>query len=49
MLGAGVLHFIAAAALALVAKARLARRMFEATLDEFRKDQEWLTTRANPN
>ena len=47
MLGAGVLHFIAAAGLALVAKARLERRIFEATLDEFRKDQEWLTTREN--
>jgi uncharacterized membrane protein YqjE len=46
-LGAGVLHFLAAASLALVAKTRLERRMFEATLDEFRKDQEWLTTREN--
>lgn len=49
MLGAGVLHFIGAAALALVAKTRLSRRMFAATLDEFKNDQEWLTTRANPN
>lgn len=49
MIGAGVLHFLIAAGLALVAKVRLDRRMFEATLDEFRKDQEWLTTRAYRN
>ena len=47
MLGAGVLHFIGAAGLAFVAKKRLERRIFDATLDEFRKDQEWLTTRGN--
>ena len=49
MLGAGVLHFIAAAGFALVAKARLARRMFEATLDEFGKDQQWLTNLGKPS
>lgn len=49
MIGAGLLHFLAAAGLALAVKVRLDRRMFEATLDEFRKDHEWLTTRANPN
>ena len=49
MLGAGVLHVIGAAGLALVARARLSRPAFAATMDEFKKDQEWLTTRANPN
>jgi uncharacterized membrane protein YqjE len=49
MIGAGVLHFIVAAGLGLAIRMRLDRRMFEATLDEFRKDQEWLTTRGNPN
>jgi len=47
MIGAGALHFLGAAGLALVAKARFDRRVFEATLDEFGKDQEWLTTRGN--
>ena len=49
MLGAGVLHFLTALGFALWAKSRLSRPMFAASLEEFRKDQEWLTRRAKPN
>lgn len=41
--GFALLHFGAAAGALLLAKGRLAKPMFEATFDEFRKDQEWLT------
>jgi len=37
------LHFGAALTLVLIARARLSEPMFAATLEEFRKDQEWLT------
>lgn len=46
-LGAGILHLVIAAALGFVAKTRISRRMFEATMEEFKKDQIWLTKRAN--
>jgi len=46
---AALLHFIGAALLLLVAKAKLAQPMFAATLDEFKKDQQWLKTPENPN
>jgi uncharacterized membrane protein YqjE len=49
MIGAGLLHFVIAAGLGLAVKTRLDRRMFDATLDEFRKDQEWLKTRGSHN
>ena len=49
LLGAGVLHFLPALGFALWAKSRLSRPMFAASLEEFRKDQEWLTKRAKPN
>jgi uncharacterized membrane protein YqjE len=38
------LHLGAAAAALLIARARLATPVFEATLDELRKDHEWLTS-----
>jgi uncharacterized membrane protein YqjE len=41
--GFAALHFAAALVLVLLARARLAEPMFAATLEEFRKDQEWLT------
>ena len=41
--GFALLHFGAAAGALLMAKARLAEPMFKTTLDEFKKDQEWLT------
>jgi uncharacterized membrane protein YqjE len=49
LLGAAVLHVVAAGGLFLAVKMRLARPVFTATLDEFRKDQAWLTTAARPN
>ena len=49
MLGAAVLHFFGAAALLLMAKARLGTPMFAASLDELKHDQEWLKNHAKPN
>lgn len=48
-LGAATLHFFGAAALILVAKAKLRMPMFSATLDEIKQDQEWLKTNAKLN
>lgn len=48
-LGAAALHFIGAAVLLLIAKARLRTPMFSATLDELKQDQEWLKTNAKLN
>lgn len=49
MLGAAVVHFIIAAVLLLVAKTRLGVPLFPLTLEELKKDQEWLNTNAKPN
>lgn len=49
LLGAAVLHFLGAAALLLIAKGRLGLPIFPLTLDEFRKDQEWLKTLTKQN
>jgi len=43
-LGVALLHFGAAIGLLFWARAKLAAPMFTATLDEFKKDNEWLTT-----
>ncbi len=48
-IGAAALHFIGAAVLLLLAKARLRTPMFSATLDELKQDQEWLRTNAKLN
>jgi uncharacterized membrane protein YqjE len=48
-LGVAVVHFIGTAALLFSAKVKLSRPMFAATLDEFKKDQEWLKNPTNPN
>jgi uncharacterized membrane protein YqjE len=48
-LGAAVLHFMVAAVLFFIAKAKLSAPMFAATLGELKKDQEWLRTNAKPN
>ncbi|MEA3212471.1 MAG: hypothetical protein QOE70_5528 [Chthoniobacter sp.] len=48
-LGAAFLHLGGAAALGLLAKAKLAQPVFTATLDEFKKDQQWLKNPASPN
>ena len=44
LLGASVLHLCAGAGAFFWIKTRLAVPMFSATLDELRKDQEWLTS-----
>jgi uncharacterized membrane protein YqjE len=49
MLGAAFFHLLVAAVLAVLAKVKLSQPMFAATLDEFRKDQQWLKTPENPN
>ncbi len=48
-MGAGLTHILGAGVLLVIAKRRLGRRMFGATMGEFRKDQECLTTIANRN
>lgn len=48
-LGAALVHFMGAALLVFLAKRKLSRPMFAVTLDEFKKDQLWLKTPANPN
>jgi uncharacterized membrane protein YqjE len=45
-LGMAVLHFGGAAACVLIAKGKFARPVFSATLNQFRKDQEWLNSQA---
>lgn len=45
--GAALLHFGGAVALVLLARRRVQAGVFSSTLDEFRKDQEWLTKLAN--
>lgn len=49
LLGAAGLHFLAALIFALVMRARLARPIFSATLDELKKDQQWLKSPENPS
>lgn len=47
--GAAFAHLAGAAVLALVARAKLSQPLFPATLNEFKKDQEWLKNPANPS
>lgn len=49
MLGAAVVHIIGAGVLLLIAKSRLGVPLFPITLEELKKDQEWLKTNAKPN
>ena len=49
LLGAALLHLAGAALLILMAKSKLATPLFPLTLDELKKDQEWLKTNAKPN
>jgi uncharacterized membrane protein YqjE len=49
LLGAAFLHFLGAAALVLIAKWKLGAPLFPLTLEELKKDQEWLKTDAKPN
>ena len=43
VLGAGILHIIAAVGFAIAAKVKWGKPVFPVTLQELRKDQEWLT------
>jgi uncharacterized membrane protein YqjE len=45
MVAAALLHFGITVACVLIAKAKLAEPMFGATLQEFRRDKQWLSTR----
>jgi uncharacterized membrane protein YqjE len=47
--GTALAHFIFAAVLVLIARARLGAPLFPITLEELQKDQEWLKTHAKPN
>ena len=48
--GMALLHFGMAVALVFIARAKFATPMFSSTLDEFKKDQQWLaTTTARPS
>ena len=49
MLAAAVIHIVGAAVLLLIAKARLGQPLFPLTLEELKKDQEWLKSNAKPN
>jgi uncharacterized membrane protein YqjE len=42
-------HFIGAAVLLLIARLKLGAPLFPLTLEELKKDQEWLKTNAKPN
>jgi uncharacterized membrane protein YqjE len=48
-LGMALLHFGAAVGAVLYAKARFAEPMFTATINEFKKDQEWLNPQKSVN
>jgi uncharacterized membrane protein YqjE len=47
--GAALLHFIGAGLLLFIARLRLGTPLFPLTLEELKKDQEWLKTNAKPN
>jgi len=49
MLGFGLAHILAAFACAVIVRKKFPRPVFGATLNEFKKDQEWLTTQTKPN
>lgn len=47
--GAALAHLVGAALLLLIARIRLGAPLFPLTLEELKKDQEWLKTHAKPN
>jgi uncharacterized membrane protein YqjE len=49
LLGAALLHLLGAGILGWIAKTKLSASMFTASLNELKKDQEWLKTNAKPN
>jgi hypothetical protein len=44
-----LIHFLGAVLLVLVARIKIAEPIFPLTLEEFKKDQEWLKTNAKRN
>lgn len=49
LLAAALLHILGAIVLLLIAKSRLSTPLFPLTLDELKKDQEWLNTTIKPH
>ena len=49
LFGAALLHVAGAALLILIAKSKLRTPLFPLTLDEFKKDQQWLKTNTKPS
>lgn len=49
MLGLGIVHFIFAFACVVIVRRIFPRPMFESTINELKKDQEWLTTPSKLN
>jgi len=49
LFAAAFLHIVGAAVLLLISKSRLGQPIFPLTLEELKKDQEWLKTNAKPN
>ncbi len=49
LLGAAVFHVLVAAILGLIAKSRLKAPFFPLSVDELKKDQEWLKQTTKPN
>jgi uncharacterized membrane protein YqjE len=49
LLGAAIVHLIGAGVLLLIAKLRLGIPLFPLSLEELKKDQEWLKTNTKPN
>ena len=49
LLGAALVHFVGAVALVFIARAKLGAPLFPLTLEELKKDQEWLKKNAKTN
>ena len=49
LISAAAIHIIGALVLLLIARAKLGTPLFPLTLDELKKDQEWLRTTTKPN
>ena len=49
MLGLGLAHFAAALACGMIIRNKFPQPVFESTIHEFKKDQEWLKTPSKPN
>jgi len=49
MLGLGLAHFVAALACGTILWKKFPQPVFQSTINEFKKDQEWLTPPSKPN